>query len=51
MSVKRGRTLQREEMLELIDALFACEQPQVSPGGKPCILKFSIDELNEKFKA
>jgi len=51
MSVKRGRTLQREEMLELIDALFACEQPQVSPGGKPCIIKFSIDELNEKFKA
>ena len=51
MSVKRGRTLQREEMLELIDALFACEQPQVSPGGKPCILKFSIDELDEKFKA
>jgi len=51
MSVKRGRTLQREEMLELIDALFACEQPQVSPGGNPCILKFSIDELNEKFKA
>lgn len=50
MSIKRGRTMQTQEMLELIDALFACDQPQLSPGGKPAILQFTIDELNEKFK-
>lgn len=50
VSIKAGKPLFQEEMIALIDKLFACNQPQVSPSGKPIILTFSMDELNKKFR-
>jgi DNA mismatch repair protein MutL len=51
LAIKEGKTLQRAEMLKLIDKLFACEQAQVAPNGKPVILTFTKDDLDKKFKA
>jgi DNA mismatch repair protein MutL len=36
-------------MQNLIDRLFACEQPQVTPGGRSTFLTFRLDELDKLF--
>ncbi len=51
VSIHEGKQLRPVEMIDLIDRLFACEQPQVAPNGKPTILTFTVDELNKKFKS
>lgn len=47
---RQVRTLATAEMHDLIDRLFACEQPYRSPSGKPVIVPFNMDELNERFE-
>jgi len=51
MSAKAGKKLNKTEMLDLLDKLFGCSQPQAAPNGKPTMLTFTLDELNHKFKA
>jgi DNA mismatch repair protein MutL len=50
MSIKRGRKLHQEEIDTLIENLFACEAPGISPDGKPTMMVISFDELFAKFK-
>lgn len=50
MSIKSGKALTQEEMNNLIDELFACKMPYSTPGGKPTISTFSIDELDKRFR-
>ncbi len=44
-----GKTLGQEEMLSLIDRLFACESPEKTPGGKKVLTILQIDELDKRF--
>src|SRR5690606_39381558 len=37
LCIREGKKLQPVEMLDLIDKLFACKQPQAAPNGKPTI--------------
>lgn len=48
-AIKSGQGLTSAEMQSLIDRLFACEQPQVTPGGKNTFLTFRMDELDKLF--
>jgi len=48
-AIKANDYLAEDEMLNLIDKLFACEMPYVCPHGRPTIIKISIDELDKKF--
>jgi DNA mismatch repair protein MutL len=50
LSAKRGKKLHREEVDALIENLFACKVPAVSPDGKPTMMVISFDELHSKFK-
>ncbi|MCX6307028.1 MAG: DNA mismatch repair endonuclease MutL [Bacteroidetes bacterium] len=50
LSIKRGKKLYQEEMDSLVENLFACKVPGISPDGKPTMLVISYDELNTKFK-
>jgi DNA mismatch repair protein MutL len=50
MAIKSGKTLTQEEMNNLIDELFACKMPYSTPGGKPTITTFSLDDLDKRFK-
>lgn len=50
MSVKSGKALSQEEMNSLIDELFACKMPYSTPGGKPTVSTFSLEELDKRFK-
>lgn len=50
LSIKRGRRLEQEEMNNLIDQLFACNEPQTTPSGLPIIVTFRLDELEKRFE-
>lgn len=50
MSIKPGRVLASAEMHDLIDRLFACEMPYHTPGGKPTLITYGLDDLNQRFE-
>lgn len=47
--IKRGKKLEEEEMIDLIDQLFACEIPYLSPSGKKCFITIELDEIKKRF--
>jgi DNA mismatch repair protein MutL len=49
-ALKRGKTLNQTEMQTLIDELFACKNPLMSPSGNRCFLTYNLSELAESFK-
>jgi DNA mismatch repair protein MutL len=48
-AIKAGMALKNEEMVSLIDELFACKMPYFSPSGSPTIITLSSYELDKKF--
>jgi len=50
MAIRPGRVLATPEMHDLIDRLFACEMPYHTPGGKPTLITYGLDDLNERFE-
>ena len=50
MAMRGARTLSKPEMNDLIDRLFACEMPYFTPGGKPTVITFGLDELAQRFE-
>ncbi len=48
-AIKKGVTLSVDEMENLIDELFACSNPQVSPNGKKIIVTYHLDDIIKKF--
>ena len=49
--MKRGVPMEEDEMSSLIDQLFACGVPYVSPSGKKCFISIDIDEIKKRFIA
>ena len=49
MSVRHGKALSVEEMQALVDDLFACSVPNVSPSGKIITTLISTDEIEKRF--
>lgn len=37
------------ELHDLIDRLFACAMPYFTPGGRPVLITYTLEELNERF--
>lgn len=50
LAVKHGKALTEIEMNSLVDALFACSIPNVSPSGNPILSIIEADELTSRFK-
>lgn len=48
-SIKSGQSLSQKEMLSLVDALFNCEQPNITSNGIPTFLEFKEDYLERMF--
>lgn len=48
-ALKPGKLMTPAEMQNLIDRLFACEQPQTTPGGRNTFLTFRLEELDKLF--
>ncbi len=49
-SIGCTRTLSTIEMQDLVDKLFACQHPNLSPDGKIILTIISLDELEKRFK-
>jgi DNA mismatch repair protein MutL len=50
LSVKRGKRLHKQEIESIIEDLFSCNLPEISPDGKPTMVMLTFEELNRKFK-
>jgi DNA mismatch repair protein MutL len=50
MAMRPGQVMASAEMHDLIDRLFACANPTHTPSGKPTLITFGLDELNERFQ-
>ncbi|MDP2189346.1 MAG: DNA mismatch repair endonuclease MutL [Sphingobacteriaceae bacterium] len=49
--VKSGKILQKAEMQQLIDELFACENPYYTPDGKQTLLTLTLEEVLQRLKS
>jgi DNA mismatch repair protein MutL len=50
-SIKSGVRLTEREMRQLVNDLFACEQPNVTMDGNPTYLEFKQEQLERMFRA
>jgi DNA mismatch repair protein MutL len=50
MAILRKPKLQPEEMEGIIEQLFACKIPDLTPDGNPTMIFISFEDLNKKFK-
>ncbi|MEO0338962.1 MAG: DNA mismatch repair endonuclease MutL, partial [Bacteroidota bacterium] len=50
-SIKKGQSLEVEEMRNLIDKLFACAIPYKSPTGRNCFHTFELEEIAKLFES
>ncbi|MCR9100251.1 MAG: DNA mismatch repair endonuclease MutL [bacterium] len=49
-AIKKGKMLEPNEMQTLIDQLFGCEVPYLSPSGKRCFITMELEELAKRFE-
>ena len=48
-SIKAGTSLTDKEMKVLVQNLFDCATPNITPNGKPAYLEFKKEELDKMF--
>lgn len=49
LAVKSGTFLTGKEQENIVDGLFACKEPNVSPFQKPTFITMSVEDLDKKF--
>ena len=49
-AIKDGDVLSQDEMNNLIDMLFATQDPFTCPHGRPTYIRMPLSELDKKFK-
>jgi DNA mismatch repair protein MutL len=49
LAVKTGTYLSEKEQENLLNGLFACKEPDVSPLGKPTFITMRVEDLDKKF--
>ncbi|MCL4147650.1 UNVERIFIED_CONTAM: hypothetical protein GTU68_022425 [Idotea baltica] len=49
LAIKTGQSLQKDEQEHLVNKLFACKEPSVSPTNRATFITMSVDELDKKF--
>ena len=49
LAIKNGKKLEREEQEYLVNTLFSCKEPAVSPSNKTIFTTIKVDELDKKF--
>ena len=49
LALKTGTYLTEKEQENIVNGLFACKEPDVSPFNKPTFITISVDDLDKKF--
>ncbi len=50
LAIKKGVALSQKEQESILNNLFSCKEPNVSPQGKATFITLSIDDIEKKFK-
>jgi DNA mismatch repair protein MutL len=49
LAIKNGKKLERQEQEYIVNTLFFCKEPAVSPSNKSIFITIKVDELDKKF--
>ncbi|WP_426429749.1 DNA mismatch repair endonuclease MutL [Winogradskyella sp. HB-48] len=49
LAIKNGQVLNNTEQEHLVNSLFACKEPNVSPSNRPTFITMSTDDIEKKF--
>ena len=49
LAIKNGKKLERQEQEYIVNTLFSCKEPTVSPSNKTIFTTIKVDELDKKF--
>lgn len=49
IAVKHGQSLNQKEQQQIIDSLFACKEPKLTPENKTIFIRLGWDEIEKKF--
>ncbi|SHG43000.1 DNA mismatch repair endonuclease MutL [Winogradskyella jejuensis] len=49
LAIKTGQTLNAEEQEHILNSLFACKEPSVSPTNKTTFITLGVDDIEKKF--
>lgn len=49
LAIKNGQSLNSTEQEHLVNSLFACKEPNVSPTNRPTFITLSVDDIEKKF--
>ncbi len=49
LAIKNGQPLKKSEQEHLVNSLFACKEPNVSPTNRTTFITMNVDELDKKF--
>ncbi|TCK66708.1 DNA mismatch repair protein MutL [Winogradskyella wandonensis] len=49
LAIKTGQTLNAEEQEHILNSLFACKEPSVSPSNKTTFITLGVDDIEKKF--
>ncbi len=49
LAIKTGTYLTEKEQESIVNNLFACKEPTISPFQKPTFITLSVDDLDKKF--
>lgn len=47
-AIKTGKRLNQKEQEEMLNTLFTCKEPNISPFGKACFTTITIDEIDKR---
>ena len=49
LAIKNGQSLNNTEQEHLVNSLFACKEPNISPTNRPTFITLSTDDIEKKF--
>jgi len=49
LAIKNGKKLEREEQEFIVNTLFSCKEPSISPANKTVFTTLKVEELDKKF--
>ncbi len=50
LAIKPGKILKNEEMMEIVNQLFASKAPEIAPDGSPTLRIITLNEINKRFQ-
>jgi len=49
LAIKNGQSLNSAEQEHMVNSLFACKEPNVSPTNRPTFITMAVDDIEKKF--